>query len=448
MKIARKNVSPRGGSLKGKYLFAKPGGAEYRPGPPPVTSRKTPEYLRRNMMRMAPYPGMMQRYDAYADQKPNLNLPTLTINVDSGPPGLLTPTDSSPGSTQFFTPTSSVGRSPDTPFLPGAWPASPPVVQAPPPLPPPQRPMMTEVNPNTILQTAILTQGMQAQPGKTFFTVSTQTGPIMSSMSTQAGPTTESMATQASASTTTTSTQATDSQVAELKKELENYHKILTETVVDVEKVVSLNESLADLLRTSQSESSSRQQVLEKTFKYLGTFIDQVVGDTRWRDLLNKDASADEQVQQILGLVSSRDPKLREFVKKVGFFAEKILEVRDKAIQTEPEGVMGRPKRKTLASKGTGLDVQPRTKRIKTTDVSSTFTFKPSKEFLKSTPAPPPLPENSKKASSPSSPVANRTRSKKKDKKPPKISTDSKKPTTSPVSPVANRTRSKKKDKK
>lgn len=76
MRIEKKKTSPRGGSLKGKYLFAKPrGGAEYRPGPPPVT-RKPPRYLKRLMM--APYPGMMRRYDAYAGTENQTSLPPIT----------------------------------------------------------------------------------------------------------------------------------------------------------------------------------------------------------------------------------------------------------------------------------------------------------------------------------------------------------------------------------
>lgn len=310
VRLYRKKVFPKVGSVQGKYLFAKKrGGAEYRSGPPPVTKRPKPTYLQQ--LFMAPYPGMMKRYEAYPE---NQQPPPSFINEM---PELL-----------LSSPTASESSSP---------------VEQPTGSPQPQRSRMIEINYNTVLQNAIRTQGMQAKKGKAFYSTSTQVEPSMVSMSTQ----------------------ATDSQVDELKKELENYHKILKETGVDVEKVISLNESLADLLKESQAESSNRQQVLEKSLTYLETFIDQVVGDTRWRQLLDKDASADQQVQQILSLVSSRDPNLREFVKKVGLFAEKIMEVRDKNIQTEPEGVMGRPKRKEGPSLSL-VQQRHRKKRVKT----------------------------------------------------------------------------------
>lgn len=445
VRVGEKKIFQKGGSTKGKYLFAKKrGGAEYRAGPPPDTRRKPESYYRKLMM--APYPGMMkryERYDAYVGQRgQTINPPQTSIGTDSGPPALLS---SSPVSS-----VSSVERSPTTPLLqnalsftepsslpqppysvpsvlqrvPGGWYLSPtsPFQPTPGVWNPEAKPMMTEINPDTILQNAILTQGMQARHGRTFFSTFTQTKPSAESVSTQAGPSTENI-----------STQAVDPQINELKKELENYHKILTETGADVEKVVSLNESLADLLRESQTESSNREKVLKKTLNYLETFIDQVVGDSRWRQLVNKDVSADQQVQQILGLVSTRDPNLREFIKKVGLFAEKIIQVQDKNLQTEAEGVMGRPKRKTLASKTTALDVQPRIKRVKTAKKNYPFKFNP--------PSTQPPPKSS-------SPISNRTRSKKKEKPPAISTTEPKNTSPTTVSPVANRTRSKKKEKK
>jgi hypothetical protein len=70
MRVATKSVS-RDGDIKGKYLFARPGGAAYMKGPPPDTKPRKRQYLDPKMMRMAPYPGMA-RYNAYAN---NVQIP-------------------------------------------------------------------------------------------------------------------------------------------------------------------------------------------------------------------------------------------------------------------------------------------------------------------------------------------------------------------------------------
>lgn len=65
VRVGEKKIFQTKGSTKGKYLFAKKrGGAEYRSGPPPDTRRKPESYYQKLMM--APYPGMMKRYDANA----------------------------------------------------------------------------------------------------------------------------------------------------------------------------------------------------------------------------------------------------------------------------------------------------------------------------------------------------------------------------------------------
>ena len=136
-------------------------------------------------------------------------------------------------------------------------------------------------------------------------------------------------------STASMATQADDPEIEAMKRELENYHNRLLDTGADASTVLALNGALTEMLQESQATNSNTQRVLANTLGYLETFLDQVIGDPRWRDLLDRNQSADQQIQQIFGLVSSRDPNLRQFIKKVGLFAEKLVNVQDQTTMTE-----------------------------------------------------------------------------------------------------------------